>query len=139
MVDCISEVPDAARHKPAYFKELSGFFSSRDDKLVLPSRALTRRQLLGKCSGHEQSGCKMSPTIVGKDYEHASNRKVGMEKGLTGESSHQLDAAVAKEGPPRIDGKVEGDVFLPCKSCMECPCRIRPTKGLRKRLFRYPK
>lgn len=48
MADYEPEVPDAARHRPAYFKDLSGFIASQDGKLVQPNRALNRHRNLGR-------------------------------------------------------------------------------------------
>ena len=134
MADCMPEVPDAARHKPAYFKELSDFFATQDEKLALPSRALDRHQNLGKGLEYQQPWRRLAPTLAAEP-ERGSRRRVGLERKQEDERSERLDAAAAKGGAAYSAG--HGAVSLPCKACRECPCRNSATKGSRKRLFRH--
>jgi hypothetical protein len=130
------EVPDAALHKPAYFRELSGFFASRDDKLVLPSRALDRRQNPGKRLDHNQPGSKSPPALIEEDVEGADNDKARVEKGGRNKSCEKLSAAAGKGNANISAGTDERGAEMLCKACRECPCRHRATKGLRKRLVK---
>jgi hypothetical protein len=137
MADCLPEVPDAARHRPAYFKELSSFIASQDEKLVLPSRALNRRQNLGRSREVEAAGNKLSAALI-MDADSASNRKAKVDKGLANKSNERLNLLAAKMMGMISAGSNERAPGL-CKACRECPCRTSTTKGLRKRLVKASK
>ena len=134
MADCMPEMPDAVRHKPAYFKELSAFFATQDEKLVLPSRALECHQSLGRRLEYQQPRRKPPPMLAG-EAECGSQKKAGLERKRDDKRSERLDAAVTEDEAANSAG--HGAFSLLCKACRECPCRNSATKRSRKRLFRH--
>jgi hypothetical protein len=137
MADCMPEIPDAARHKPAYFKELSGFLASRDKQLVLPSRAFDYRQNPGKSLVHEGSKSTLSHALV-EDGEGTPNGKADAGEMPAKKSSERLNILAGKVTVMMSARPDEGGAGMLCKACRDCPCRASTTKGLRKRLAKAP-
>jgi hypothetical protein len=124
MADCMPEIPDAARHKPAYFKELSGFFTSQDEKLVLPSRALDRRPNLRKSMDRKPSGSRSPPALT-EDTE-------GISKRLVAKSSERLNVLAGKMMAMASAGSDERGAGMFCNACRDCPCRTGTIKAQNK-------
>ena len=115
-------IPDAALHKPALFKELSGFFASRGKKLPLPSRASNIPRNKGKNLGHWQEGSKSTPLLAGMDAEfmfgHYSNAKEA-----TGISSHgKIETTCGKGEAKAASLGSHGDGQTMCEACRRCGC-----------------
>jgi hypothetical protein len=132
MAESVPEVPYAARHRPAYFKELSGFIAGQDEKLILPSRALNRRQNLDRILKLEPAGNKLSPTLI-IDADNTSNRGAMVDKGIANKTNEKLNLLSAKMVGLISAGSHDRAPGL-CRACRECPCRTSPTKGQRRRL-----
>jgi hypothetical protein len=134
MAESVPEVPDAARHRPAYFKELSGFIARQVEKPILPSRVLNRRQNLDRILKPKPAGNKLSPTLI-VDADNTSNRGAMVDEGIANKSNEKLDLLSAKMVGLISAGSHDRAPGL-CRACRECPCRTSPTKGQRRRLVK---
>ena len=116
--------PDAARHRPAYFRELSSFFTKRQEKMVLPSRAQDERLGRARNFGYQKDGSD-SKTAFGA-LPAASTARVGGRGGkLPERRSLRLGRGVlckrkiADVIPEPYSGRCKGL----CAACRACPCR----------------
>jgi hypothetical protein len=133
-VESVPGVPGAARHRPPYFKELSGFIARQDENLILPSRVVNQRQNLGQDLETQTAENKLSPTLI-VDADSTFNRGPMVDKGIANKSKEMPNLLSAKAIGLTSSGSHDRAPGL-CKACRECPCRTSATKGQRRRLLK---
>ena len=116
--------PDAARHRPAYFRELSSFFTKRQEKMVLPSRAQDERLGRVRNIGYQKDGSD-SKTAFGA-LPAASIARVG-GRGCKAPEQRRLrlgTRVLCKRKIADITAEpYAGQCQGLCVACRACPCR----------------
>ncbi len=117
-----SEVLDTAPHKMPLFRELSGFFTSRKQKLVLPSRALESRQSITWRAGHQRIRSPSQPSV---GEEVIGLEPFGSNSHITRvTSAHGGDGTLSRRTSRVMSNAVidKGWGLPQCESCKTCPC-----------------
>jgi hypothetical protein len=133
-VESIPEVPGTAHHRPAYFKELSGFIARQDENLILPSRVVNHRQNMDRILKLKPAENKLSATLI-VDADSTFNRGAMVDKGIANKSNEKPNLLSAKAVGLISAGSHDRAPGL-CRACRECPCRTSATKGQQRRLLK---
>ena len=130
------EVLEAAPHKPALFKELSGFFTSRKQKLVLPSRALERRQSLTRRAGHQRIRSRSQPPLGDEVAGQQSSRD--NDQMTEPSTAHGGDGALSRRVSGVMSARViDGGIWTTSGRYRTCPCRGKGEVIVRQPILRH--
>lgn len=124
-----AESSTRARHKPALFQELSGFFASRKHKLILPSRALDRHRSSLRRLRHQRGRSNSEPCL----------RSMNAEKQATGVIDSQVRFSTGERGGTNkatLSSLTVAEFEFLCAACKTCPCQTKAVGITKKPVLR---